>query len=607
MRSIRTRRDAVALGVVAALALALPLAGTACSNDLPPPMSGPTPPGGPPRRGGILTTASFGDIRAIDPANVADGIVPQILENIFAGLVDYDADGKLQPDLAESWTVEDGGKTYRFVLRQGVHFQDGEEVTADDVKRSAERALHPSAPNAYRSYFASIQGFDELTAKKTDHLSGIVVEGRYVVSFHLKEPDATFLPVLATEILRPVCKSGGTRYSDTWHACGAGPFKLPPNGWDRGRSVTLERFDGYFRPGLPYLDGFRFLLHESPLPQRFKLEHGELDVMRDFLMPDALRLQADRRWSPLGAFEADKQISGEAMNTEMPPFDNVEIRRAVAAAIDRDELVMIRASNLRAANQPIPPAVFGYDPSLRGQKYDYQAALEHMRKAGYPYDPVTKTGGWPGVIPYTVYAQGLNAYTGQIIQQQLAKIGIRIELRIVNYASYLAIRGRRKQSPFGPSIWEQDYPDGMSFLEPLFETKSINDEESNNWSFYSNPRYDEIVERARRELDDAKRKKLYAEASQIVCDDAPWAFTVNYRWYVIRQGYVRDWRPHPLYTYDLRRVWLDRPPGSGGSAGGARSGAAGAGAGAWLPRDARSAIASLLGLAPAGAGRSALR
>jgi ABC-type transport system substrate-binding protein len=560
---------------IAALALA------GCDSSLPPPTPAAHGEGAEPRRGGTLTTASFGDIRTLDPAAVGDGIVPQILELMFAGLVDYAPDGKIVPDLAEKWDVLDDGRTYRFTLRQGARFHDGDEVTAEDVKRSAERALHPSAPNPYSSYFESIAGYDDFTAKKTDHLAGVVVEGRYVVTFHLKEPDATFLPVLGCVFLRPTCKSAGDRYTDGWQACGAGPFKLPADGWDRGRSVSLVRHDGYFRPGEPRLDGFRFLFHVGFLPQRFKLERGELDVMRDFLMPDALRLQADPRWAPFGEFEADKQIAGEAMNNEMPPFDNVEIRRAVSAAIDRDQLALVRAANLHAANQPIPPGVFGYDASLPGQKYDYEAALEHMRKAGYPYDPVTKTGGYPETIPYYAYASGLQAYTGQIMQQQLAKIGIKVELRIVNYATLLALHGRRKTLAFSPGFWMYDYPDGESFLEPLFSSKSINDEDSNNPAFYKNARVDELVERAHRELDEGKRKDAMREASQIICDDAPWAFTYNYRWYVVHQPYVREWKMHPVYTFDLGKTWIDRGPTTPASA--------------LFSRDPRGALASLIG------------
>ncbi len=554
MRSIRARLSL-------ALAIFACLASLGCSDELPAPIPTAHPGDPTPRRGGMLTSASFGDIRTLDPANVGDGLVVQTLEAMFAGLIDYDLEGKIVPDLADHWTVSDDGLTFRFVLREGARFHDGDEVTAEDVKRSAERALHPSAPNPYSSYFASLAGYDAFVAKKAEHIDGITVNGKYVVTFQLTKPDATFLLVLAMPPLRPVCKSAGDRYSETWHPCGAGPFKLLPGGWDRGREITVVRHDGYFRPGLPYLDAVRLVFHASFTSQRFKFATGELDILRDFLAPDILKFQADPRWKPYGEYELDKTMSGLAMNTEMAPFDNVEFRRAIAAALDRDQLILIRASNLRPANVPVPPAVEGYDPTLKGQHFDYAAALEHMKRAGYPYDPVTGTGGYPKPIPYLTYSQGLDEYMVQVTEQQLARIGIRLDVRIVNYATFLALRGRRHTTAFGPAFWSQDYPEAGTFLEPLFHSRSINDEDSNNSSFYANPRVDDLIDRARRELDLERRKRLYSEAQAIICDDAPWAFTHYYRFFAQWHPYLHDYKPHPMWTTDPTRVWIDRTAG----------------------------------------------
>jgi peptide/nickel transport system substrate-binding protein len=509
----------------------------------------------------MVNLATFGDLHTLDPANLADGLAPQVLQQLFAGLIDYDDDGNIRPDIAERWALEDQGRTYRFFLREGVRFHDGDEVTADDVKRSVERALSPPAPNPYASYFSSLVGYADLSTGKTSSLPGVEVEGRYVVSFHVSEPDATFLPMLAMLVLRPTCKNAGRRYTDTWTACGAGPFKMAPNGWEHGHTLTLVRHDRYFRAGLPYLDAVRWTFHENQSSQVYKFMRGDLDILRDFLSPDLLRFQSDSRWTPFGEFDGEKQVLGEAMNVEMPPFDNVEVRRAVSAAIDRSALREVRAGSLRVTNQVVPRGVFGYDPSLEGQTYDYAAALEHMRRAGYPYDPATKTGGWPNAIPYVVYKQGLQEYMAQVLAQQLERIGVRLEIRIVNYPTFIAERGRRKASAFGPGFWIQDYPDALSFLEPLFHSKSIADEDSNNWSFYKNPRVDELIDRAHKELDGERRKTLYTETQKIILDDAPWAFTETFRFYTQRQGYLRDHRVHPLWMHDLTRTWVDRALG----------------------------------------------
>jgi ABC-type transport system substrate-binding protein len=539
---------------------------TACEGELPAPLraahgGGPAEGAVVPTRGGVLELASFADIRALDPANLTDGLAPQMAEALFAGLVDFDAEGKVRADLAERWTVEDGGKTYRFVLRQGARFHDGEEVTSDDVKRSVERALHPSAPNPLTSYFESLAGYAAFTGKKAEHLDGVVTSGRYGVTFRLDRPDAIFLPCLAMLALRPTCKSAGDRYADTWEPCGAGPFKLPPGGWDRGRQLRLVRHEGYHIPGLPRLDGVRWTFHVNPTSQRFKLTRGELGMMRDFLSPDLVAFQADPRWKPFGAFEADKQVDGEVMNTEVPPFDNVEIRRAVAAAVDREQLRKVRPTNMRVLGRPLPPGVQGYDEAVPEQRFDLEAALEHMRKAGHPYDPVTGRGGWPHPIPYLVYKQGLSEGTAQVLAQQLARIGLRLEIRIVNYPTFMALVGRRKQSAMSPGFWQQDFPGALSFLEPLWSSRSINEEDSNNWSFYKDARVDDLLDRARREPTEERRNRLTSDAQRILVEDAPWAFTYGYRAFVQQQPYVRELPPHPVWSVELTKTWLDRAAG----------------------------------------------
>jgi ABC-type transport system substrate-binding protein len=502
--------------------------------------------------------SSFGDIRGLDPANIADGLVSTLHQLLFAGLVDFDDKGEVVPRLAERFERSADGLTYRFYLRKGVLFHDGTELTADDVKRSIERALHPSAPNPYASFYASIRGYDAFAAKTTEDLEGVRVDGTYVVSIALVAPDSTFLPLLAMHVLRPVCKSGGKRYTDTFHPCGTGPFKLPEGGWVRGQSVSLVRHDGYFEPGKPYLDGVVFTVGMTISAAKYKFLNGELDTLRDLTQADILAFQRDPRWEPQTAYDRERQIMGEAMNTELPPFDNVEVRRAVAAALDRTHYEKVKPTTLRAATQPIPPGTPGFDASVKGQTYDLGAALEHMKRAGYPYDPATKTGGYPHVIPYYTYRQGVSEYTAQIFAQEVAKIGLRIELRLVNYPTYLAQIGRRGKVPVGPWGWSEDYPDAIDFLESMFHTKGIADEDASNVSFYASPTFDALVDRAKRELDPGRRKDLVSEAVTKLCEDAPFAFAYSVRFFDVHQGYVRAYHQHPVWPRDVAFSWLDR-------------------------------------------------
>lgn len=529
----------------------------ACSTPLPDPVPAAHPDDPTPRRGGTLRRASFADIRTLDPAVNADALAEEPIVAMFSGLVTFDPEGHVVPDLARRFEAVDGGRVYRFFLREGVRFHDGEELTADDVRRSIERALHPTTPDPFASLFDTIEGFADFTDKKTEHLQGVVVEGKYVISIHLREADARFLAMFARDTLRPVCRSAGERYSDGWEPCGAGPYKLARGGWDRGRTLTLVRHEGYFRPELPYIDSLVLSFGMNRTTEVYKFEDGDLDTTHDLNEADIQRFRHDPRWSAFIRPQPDRTLEGEVLNTEMPPFDNVEVRRAVASAINRDELRLYKPASFAVGSQVLPPAVPGYDPRFEGQRYDYDAALAHMAKAGFPYDPRTHEGGYPGVIPYYATREGSTEYTFQILQQQLARIGLRLEGHVVNWATFLSLAGRRKTVAMSSPGWSMDYPDPADFFE-LFSSDAINDEQSSNYAFYSNKELDALLVSARHEQDPAARQALYARANRIVCDDAPWAFTVTLRFFDAWQPYVRGFAPHAVWTFDTSGTWVDR-------------------------------------------------
>lgn len=562
MRWIPTRPDVAALAMAAGAGALLAVPACTLALRAPLPSDG-SPDDAPPRRGGTLHLASVFDLRNLDPAAPSDGLASQAMLLLFDGLVDFDASGRVVPNLAERWETLEGGRTIRVFLHQGVRMHDGAELTADDVKRSVERALHPTTPSATSSFFAGLAGYADYTSGKAAHLEGVRVEGRYVVSFLLTEPDAAFLSLLTLPSMRPVCASAGDRYVDTWLPCGAGPFKLEPGGWQHGVSLRLVRHDGYFVPGRPYLDAVEWIFNVNLVPQRFRFEDGELDMVLDPAQADVSRFVADSRWRGLTLTLVDNVVWGEAMNTRMPPFDNVEIRRAVASAIDRDHLAMIRPSNITALTQLLPRGVPGYDPSVTGQRHDVAAALDHMRKAGFAYDPATGQGGWPRPVVYTVTDQSFETFASQVLAQDLARIGIRLAVRPVTYPAYLAITARAGASAMHPQGNQADYPDPSAFFEPLFVSSYIQDEGTSNTAFYSNPRYDDLVARARQAADADQRRALYREANELLCDEAPWAFSHGQHDFVVRQPYVRGFTVNPVWPFDVRGVWIDRAEAAG--------------------------------------------
>jgi ABC-type transport system substrate-binding protein len=527
-----------------------------CDNTLPAPIAAANTEATAPRHGGILRTATFGDIRSLDPANMGDGLAPQMLQLIYAGLLDYDDHGNIVPDLAEHFVVSDQGQTYRFTLRPSVRFHDGAEFTARDVERTFLRGLAPKTPNPSKSFYFGIEGAEAYSQGKAARISGIHVLGTYLVEFHLHTRDATFPSIMALQPLRPVCPSAGDEFRADFFACGTGPFRL--QAWHHGESVSLTRFEGYHRAGLPYLDGVDFQLGTVPISQRMKFERGQLDLIRDLTQADLVRFLQDPRWRALGAYDAEIQMAGEAMNTELRPMDNVELRRAVASAINREEYRLVKPTMMTSLTQPVPQGIKGHSPALQCQKFDLKTALTHMKNAGYGYDPASGSGGYPEVIPYYAYGNSLPEYTSQILAQQLRRIGIRIDVRLVSYAAWLSLTQRRHGVAFSYQGWKADYSDPSDFTEVLFHSKAIDAEGSNNPAFYSNAALDAKMDRAKQEVDESTRAALYDSIQQDICNDAPWAFTYSVKFYNLRQGYVRNYKPHPLWINDVRTTWLDR-------------------------------------------------
>jgi ABC-type transport system substrate-binding protein len=543
----------MALAIAAGACVAAPVA---CGRE-----SGPRgrPIATDPERGGTLRLATFSDLRSLEPATAMDTESQPYLNLLFAGLVDYGPSGEIVTDLAERFEIAGDGRTYRFVLRRGVRFHDGEELVADDVKRSIERALHPDTPNPALAFYERILGFASYQARKSDHLEGVVVEGRHVVSFRLERPDATFLSVLALPFLRPVCRSAGRRYDDAFQnaPCGAGPFRF--ESWQQGRMLRVRRHDGYHGE-LPWLDAIELRMDVTRLTQRFQFERGDLDgIFNEFERPGAIAFRTHPEWSKYLRTSTVAMVYGDFLNVEMEPFHDVRVRRAVAAAIDRPNWQRYYEGWASVTGHLLPPGIPGHEPNPPyEQRYDLARARALMAEAGFPYDPETGRGGYPKKIVYHAGEGEAGTRYAQLLQYDLAKIGIRIEIKEASFAQYQAVAGRPKSATMGYAGWQLDYADPSSFLEPIFSSRSIAEEDSQNKAFYRNPTLDRLLDEAREELDPARRLSLYREAERIVCDDAPWTFTYVPLRLEITQPWIRGYAPHPIWNRPLKPIWIDQ-------------------------------------------------
>ncbi len=538
---------------------ALLLVGAAVPNGVVPPR-GSRAPSVAPKRGGVLHVASLVNIRSLDPALAYEEAFRSIAELVFARLITFDAEGRLIPDLATEVPRSPDGRSYTFELRPGLHFHDGSELLARDIQRSFERLLHPKTPTPAASLYLMIQGAKAFHEGKSPHIEGLRVTGDRRITIDLEAPDATFLARLTMPFAAPVCASAGLVADPRSAAlpCGAGPFRA--TSWEADRSLILRRNEAYHQPGRPYLDGVEWLVSLPARSQRYKFEKGDLDFTHDLSASEAALFRASEAWAGQHRWVETQGTNGVFLNTELPPFDRREVRRAVSKALDPSVLTHLRP-DMVIADRVVPPSIPGVSRQRVMRRFDLDGALEEMARAGYAFDPKTGRGGYPEPIDYIAVPDTWDQQSGEIWQQQLAKIGIRVRLRLVTFAAFLSESGRRRAVPMGKTGWNADFPDPSNFFEPILTTAAISDEGSENSAFFSSAALDALLVRAHGEPDPERRASLYEDAEAIIRDEAPWIPTFGVLRFELWQPRLRGHVRQAVIQARFDQVWIDEGDG----------------------------------------------
>ena len=518
-----------------------------------------------PQRGGVLHVATLVNVRTLDPALAYDEAWRSMSELVFARLVTWDTMGNIVPDLAREVTAAKDGSSYTFDLRAGLHFHDGTPLGARDVKRSIERLLHPKTPSPGASMYTGILGAQAFHDGQAEAISGLRVLGDLRLAIDLDGPDATFLAKLTMAFAAPVCASAGPSADSRSTAlpCGAGPFRVAA--WEPDHALSLVRNEAYHQPGRPYLDGVEWQVSVPSTSQRYKLERGEIDYTHDLTASEAAIYRVTPSWAGRHRWTTTAGTNGVFLNTEVPPFDNRALRRAVAFALDPSVLEKLRP-DIVAADRIVPPSIHVPGASALAEvrtpmrRFDLTAARAEMERAGYPFDAATGKGGYPSPIDFIAVPDTWDQQTGEIWQQQLARIGIRLRLHLVTYATFQAETTRRRGAVMGKTGWNADFPDPSNFFEPILTTASIQDEGSENAAFFSNAELDGVLARAHGEADPERRKADYERAETIVRDEAPWIPTFGNRRFELWQPCLHGYAEHPVIPARFNDVWLDRRP-----------------------------------------------
>jgi peptide/nickel transport system substrate-binding protein/oligopeptide transport system substrate-binding protein len=535
MADVRDRRRAVVLGVLAGLTLLV-----SCTRDeLEWPRRAPGE-----RRGGVLRLAAAEDVPTLDPALGYDTRSWFFEEHLFEALLAYDDAIALVPALAERWEIAPDGRRYRFTLVPGAVFSDGTPLTSTDVVGSLERVLAPSTRSQGAEYFRGIVGADAFVAGTAPHVAGLAAPDATTVAIELARPDPLFLHKLALMFAAVVPAEAARRLGDdfTNHPIGSGPFVLRE--WRRGERIVLARNPRYRRPALPYLDGVVQQIGVNLQLSWLMFESGELDVTAippaDF--PAVMR-DSTRPAQVIHASALDTAYIG--LNCQMPPLDDRRVRQALNYAVNKADVIALINGRGVPARGIVPPNMPGYHTDFPGYTFDPEKARALLAEAGHADGFTTE---------FWTQGADTDVKIAQKIQQDFARIGVTLEIKLVAWSAFLEAIRQPRTVPVFDLGWSADFPDPSNFLDVLFHSSHW---DANNHSFYGNPAVDRLLDEARDLTDASERARLYAEAERLIVDDAPIIFLYHPITYVMHHPRVHGYQIHPMLPARVTDVWLD--------------------------------------------------
>ncbi|MBA3638441.1 MAG: ABC transporter substrate-binding protein [Acidobacteria bacterium] len=461
-----------------------------------------------------LVIAQSGDPGALNPAVTTSGSTHPITDQIFNGLVGLDEELRPVPELAERWSIEDGGRTYRFLLRPGVRWHDGVPFTSADVKFTFEQALlkyHSRTRAALEGLIVGIDAPDDLT-----------------VLFRLKRPYAPLLQRLdvveASIIPRHLYEGHDVLTGEpTRRPVGTGPFRFVS--YAPADRVILERNPDYFRPGLPRVDRVVFRILPNAATAVSALEAGEVDYVGGVSGPDIPRLRATPGITVVsGSGGSGGSVCQDVLipNLTRPPFDDVRVRRAFAHAIDRQFIVeRVYFGQGRPATGPISHLLaWAYTPSVRQYPHDPMEAQRLLDAAGYRQ----RSSGDRFDVTFT-HATG-HQRLGLALREQLKAVGVTLHLETRDFNSAVEQVFVKKTFDLGLASFCNGADPDIG-VRRVYVSSNIGPYPFSNGAQYRNARVDALFDAATMDAEREQRRAHYHEIQRILAEEVPYFWLVD--------------------------------------------------------------------------------
>ena len=475
------------------------------------------------------------DVVQFDPIKIQDATTSSVAGQIFEQLLRRTPDGQLEPALAEDWESDETGQVWTFHLRRGVTFHDGSPFNAEVVKWHFERAMSDE------SNFA----------KQFSIIESIETPDEYTVIFRLKEPSAAFIDntILTNGGFIPSKKAfeeKGEAFAS--EPVGTGPFRW--HQWVQGQRVELVRNEDWWDEK-PKLSKVVYRVIPEANTQVIELETGGVHLITRASREDLERLQNDGRF--VVKVEPAYRNRYFMFNVTRPPFDDIRLRQAVIMAVDTKTIVESVAHPLTVPTDSlIPKASWAYAEGLKTYGYDPEKAVQLLEEAGYVKnaDGVLVKDGKPLAI--TIHTPDGRYFMDKTITEsvanQLRQLGFQVDIKVLEWAAFLEdVEARNFQMAF--LGWNQSSPEPSLFTDALVMTGG-----RGNDGGYSDPELDEILRQAMRVTDQEERKALYAQAQQIVNDNAWFVWVGNEALVWIYPKNITGFDPTPARQTDYTKL-----------------------------------------------------
>jgi peptide/nickel transport system substrate-binding protein len=468
-----------------------------------------------PKRGGMVRVTGHHEISSLSPDDAGPTVHWVIVTQIHNALLEVNENYVLERVLAESYHASPDGMTYTFKLRRGVKFHDGREFTAEDVKYTYEWYLDPknAAVNAL-----NFKGVDK-----------VELPDKYTVVVRMKEPNAAFLRRGATTFIVPAhyhSRVGEKTYKTA--PIGTGAFRLKE--WRPAEFTAVEAFDQHFR-GRPNIDIFREDIVPEASVRAIALRTGASDSpVWPLLAEDNLRFEADPGYTTFRTISL--AVNHFPINNDHPLFSDKRVRQALMHALDRQRMIddVFRGTAVLAHSNLSPALLQWYNPNVKQYPYDPARARALLEEAGWRLGPggIRVKGGQRASFTCTVISgDRARRPQAEVAQQDLAAVGI--EMRIVE-RPVATILEQLPKGEMDASLFNWTYGGGGGEPDAL---TTLHSGQARNFSRFNNPKMDELLNAGLKEVNPARRRRIYNEVQALFAEEVPFLYVMYWHWFNI--------------------------------------------------------------------------